>query len=153
MNIGEAALAAGVSAKMIRYYESIGLTPAVARTDGGYRLYTESDVHTLRFIKRARTFGFSIEQIEELLGLWRDRRRTSGHVKAVALSHIDELKRKIAEMQGLVDTLEHLAKHCDGDHRPDCPILDDLADKHDAPKHDWWKKPHKTSKMNGYDRR
>lgn len=133
MTIGEVAWATGISAKMIRYYESISLMPAVLRSESGYRIYSPSDVHTLRFIKRARTLGFSINQIEEFLTLWRDRRRTSGHVKAVARAHIDELKVRISEMQGMVDTLEHLVEHCRGDHRPECPIIDDIARKLPAP--------------------
>lgn len=129
MNIGEAAEKSGVSAKMIRHYETLDLIPAVGRTEAGYRVYSPKHVHTLRFIKRARNLGFSMEQIEELLALWRDSRRTSQHVKAVARAHIDELKAKIAALQGMVDTLDHLAKHCRGDQRPDCPILDDLSDE------------------------
>lgn len=129
MNIGEAAKASGVSAKMIRYYESIDLIPAAARTAAGYRVYTRADVHTLRFVRRARDLGFSVEQITELLALWRDKTRSSAHVKKLALSHVAELKAKIAELEAMARTLEHLAKHCQGDHRPDCPILDDLSDK------------------------
>lgn len=133
MNIGEAARETGVSAKMIRYYESIGLVPPATRTESGYRTYAPSEIHPLRFIKRARSLGFSTEQIEKLLAVWRDKRRSSGHVKAVARAHIDALKTKIAEMQGIVDTLEHLARHCHGDHRPECPIMDDLSSKEPAP--------------------
>lgn len=127
MNIGQAAEASGVSAKMIRYYEQIGLIPKAARSGTGYRHYGASDVHTLRFVRRARDLGFSVEQIGELLALWRDRRRSSASVKAVAQSHIDRLKAKIAELQSMVQTLEHLADHCHGDERPECPILEDLA--------------------------
>jgi Cu(I)-responsive transcriptional regulator len=133
MNIGQAARETGVSAKMIRYYESIGLVPAVLRTESGYRIYASSDVHTLRFIKRARSLGFSTEQVEELLILWRDKRRSSAHVKALVRAHIDELEIKIAEIQGIADTLEYLARHCHGDHRPECPIMDDFSRKEPAP--------------------
>jgi Cu(I)-responsive transcriptional regulator len=128
MNIGEAASASGVSAKMIRYYESIGLIEPPARTEAGYRVYAGEDVHTLRFVKRARTLGFSIEETRELLALWHDKSRASADVKAFALKHIGELETKIAELQGMAQTLRHLARHCHGDHRPDCPILEDLAD-------------------------
>jgi Cu(I)-responsive transcriptional regulator len=116
-----------VSVKMIRHYEAIGLLPKVARTFANYRVYRESDVHTLRFIRRARALGFSMEDIRELLGLWQNRSRSSASVKKVAAKHTDELKRKIAELSAMVATLEHLARHCHGDHRPDCPILDDLS--------------------------
>ena len=127
MNIGEAAKASGVSAKMIRYYEDIGLTPRAPRTDAGYRSYGESDVHTLRFIRTARDFGFSIDKITELLALWRDRHRASADVKDVALAHMAELEAKIGELQGIVEALRHLADNCCGDDRPDCPIIDRLA--------------------------
>ncbi len=133
MNIGEAARAADVSAKMIRYYESVGLIPAATRTEAGYRVYSDADVHTLRFIKRSRTLGFSLEQTADLLGLWRDHDRASAGVKRVARNHIAELEKKIAELQGMVATLRHLAHHCHGDERPDCPILDDLSNHHPAP--------------------
>jgi Cu(I)-responsive transcriptional regulator len=126
MNIGEAASASGVSAKMIRHYESIRLIHAAARSDAGYRNYTAPDVHVLRFIKRARTLGFSMKDIGVLLGLWQGQ-RPSAEVKQVALTHIAELDRKIAEMQGMRNALGHLAEHCHGDGRPDCPILDELA--------------------------
>jgi Cu(I)-responsive transcriptional regulator len=127
MNIGEAAKASGVSAKMIRYYEQIGLIPKATRSDAGYRNYDLPEVHSLRFIRRARDLGFSVEQIAELLALWRDRSRASADVKAVALAHIAGLKGKIAELQAMTETLEHLAKHCRGNARPDCPIIEDLA--------------------------
>ncbi len=133
MNIGEAARAADVSAKMIRYYESVGLIPAAARTEGGYRVYSPSDVHTLRFIKRARHLGFSLQQTADLLDLWRDQDRASAGVKRVARAHIEALERKIDELQGMVATLRHLERHCHGDERPDCPILDDLSEHHQAP--------------------
>ncbi|AFK54079.1 Cu(I)-responsive transcriptional regulator [Tistrella mobilis] len=128
MNIGQAAKASGVSAKMIRYYEQTGLIPKAIRSDAGYRNYSPSDVHTLRFIRRARDLGFSVEQIAELLALWRDRGRASADVKAVALSHVAGLKAKIAELQAMTRTLEHLAATCQGDDRPDCPIIEDLAE-------------------------
>ena len=126
MNIGQASAASGVSAKMIRYYESIGLMPEAGRSSGGYRLYTETDVHMLRFVRRARDLGFSLDDIRALLGLWRDRERPSAAVKQIALRHIDELAAKIAELQAMRRSLQHLAQACHGDARPDCPILDDL---------------------------
>lgn len=127
MTIGEAAKSSLVSAKMIRHYESIGLLPKAQRTDAGYRLYGETDVHTLRFIQRARSLGFPLETIRTLLALWRNKRRSSAQVKELATRHVADLERKIAEMQSMVRTLKHLAHHCHGDERPDCPILDDLA--------------------------
>ena len=117
----------GVSAKMIRHYEAIGLIPPASRTFANYRLYNEADVHRLRFIKRARNLGFSMKQIEQLLGLWSDPGRSSAEVKQLALAHAHDLSQRIAEMQSMQRTLERLAKHCHGDNRPDCPILDDLA--------------------------
>jgi MerR family transcriptional regulator, copper efflux regulator len=128
MNIGDAAKASGVSAKLIRYYESIGLIPEAGRTASGYRVYTAAEVNTLRFIKRARTLGFSIERIQHLVGLWQDKARASSEVKHIALEHVTELEAKIAEMQVMRDALRELADACHGDHRPDCPILRDLAD-------------------------
>jgi Cu(I)-responsive transcriptional regulator len=130
MNIGEAAAASGVSAKMIRYYESVGLLPKVRRTANGYRVYGEEDVHTLAFIRRARDLGFPMAQIEKLLALWQDRSRASVEVKAIAAAHVEELGRKIAELEAMRRTLEHLVAHCHGNHRPDCPILEDLAGAH-----------------------
>jgi Cu(I)-responsive transcriptional regulator len=127
MNIGEAAAASGVSAKMLRYYESIGLIAAPARSASGYRSYADADVHTLRFITRARSLGFSLEETAGLLALWRDKGRASADVKAVALKHVGDLEAKVAELQSMVRTLKHLASSCHGDARPDCPILDDLA--------------------------
>lgn len=127
MNIGEAATRSGVSAKMIRYYESIGLIEAPARTEAGYRVYSGDEVHTLRFVKRARTLGFSVEETRELLALWRDKSRASADVKRFAEGHIRDLETRIAELQGMAQTLRHLAHCCQGDHRPDCPILEDLA--------------------------
>ncbi|MEH6501146.1 MAG: Cu(I)-responsive transcriptional regulator [Pseudoalteromonas distincta] len=128
MNIGQAAKLSGVSAKMIRYYEQIGLIPEAIRSDAGYRHYSLPEVHSLRFIRRARDLGFSVEQISALLVLWRDQDRASADVKAMALSHAAGLKAKIAELQEMVQTLEHLADHCHGNDRPDCPILMDLAE-------------------------
>jgi MerR family gold-responsive transcriptional activator of gol and ges genes len=126
MNIGKAAAASGVSAKMIRYYESIDLLAAARRTDAGYRAYTDEDVHVLRFIRRARDLGFSLADIGELLALWQDQGRASADVKRIALEHVIALERKIAELQGMASTLRTLAAHCHGDARPDCPILADL---------------------------
>ncbi len=127
MNIGNAARASGVSAKMIRYYESIGLIPKAARSESGYRHYTEADVHTLRFIRRARDLGFSVERIGELLALWHDTSRASADVKQVALAHVEALETKARELMAMSRTLRHLAETCHGDARPHCPILDDLA--------------------------
>ena len=127
MNIGQAAAASGVSAKMIRHYEEVGLARPPKRTASNYRIYSGNDVHLLRFIKRARTLGFSMTDIKHLLALWQNKSRPSASVKKIAASHIAELKRKIAETQSLVVALEHLARHCHGDERPECPILDDLA--------------------------
>jgi MerR family copper efflux transcriptional regulator len=126
-NIGEAAHATGVSAKMIRHYESIGLLPPAQRTDANYRVYTEADLHTLHFVRRARSLGFSLEDIGTLLDLWRNRERPSAKVKALATRHMQALQRKVAEMQSMIATLTHLAHACHGDERPDCPILEDLA--------------------------
>ena len=128
MNIGEAADASGVSAKMIRYYEKTGLIEPPERTASGYRLYTEQDVHSLKFIRRARDLGFSVEQIENLLALWRDRSRASADVKAVALEHVERLCAKVAELQAMIGTLQDLADRCSDDDRPNCPILGDLAE-------------------------
>jgi MerR family copper efflux transcriptional regulator len=127
VDIGEAASASGVSAKMIRHYEQIGLVPAAGRTAAGYRVYAASDVHRLRFVKRARDLGFSMAEIGQLLALWNDRRRKSSEVKRLAMKHVAELERKIAELQSMRGTLVALAHHCHGDLRPDCPILEDLA--------------------------
>ena len=127
MNIGEASKASGVSSKMIRYYEQIGLIHPTARSDNNYRLYTEDEVHVLRFIRRARSLGLSLEETQKLLALWQDKARESAAVKEVATQHIADLERRIAEMQGMVKTLKHLTHCCSGDARPDCPILEDLA--------------------------
>ena len=127
MNIGQAANGSGVSAKMIRHYEGVGLLPAPGRTDAGYRQYTERDVHTLRFIRHARDLGFSIRQIGELVGLWQNRRRSSRSVKALAEAHIEALEEKAQELLAMKATLEHLVHCCNGDDRPDCPILESLS--------------------------
>lgn len=126
-NIGEASSLTGVSAKMIRHYEAIGLIPPASRTFANYRLYNDADLHRLRFIRRARNLGFPMKQIEVLLGLWGDPQRSSAEVKRLAQAHSDELAARIAEMQAMQRTLQSLAAHCHGDHRPECPILDDLA--------------------------
>ncbi|MDQ9170068.1 Cu(I)-responsive transcriptional regulator [Oxalobacteraceae bacterium R-40] len=127
MNIGQAADASGVSAKMIRYYESIGLIAAAHRTDSGYRQYSDNEVQALRFIKRARDLGFSIERIKTLLGLWGDRGRKSADVKKLARQYIAELDQDIEKLQSIRNELEHLVHGCQGNNRPECPILDDLA--------------------------
>ena len=126
MNIGEAAAKAGVTPKMVRHYESLGLLPKVHRTEAGYRVYRQAEVHTLRFIKRSRDLGFSMAEIAELVRLWQDRKRPSSGVKKVASAHLDELDRKIKEMESMRKTLAHLVHCCQGDDRPDCPILEDL---------------------------
>ena len=135
MNIGQAAAASGVSAKMIRYYESIGLIPKTVRTEAGYRVYSNHDVHTLRFVRRARDLGFSVEQIADLVSLWRDRERASKDVKAIALDHVNVLERKIRELQEMASTLKHLAGNCHGDARPHCPILEERASAEPLPVH------------------
>ena len=129
MNIGQAARASGVSAKMIRHYEHVGLVPAPNRTESGYRQFTDAEVHTLRFVRRSRDLGFSIQQIAELVGLWQDRKRPSRQVKALALAHIQELEQKAQELLAMKATLEHLVHCCHGDDRPDCPILERLGDE------------------------
>ena len=133
LHIGSAAELSGISAKMVRHYESLGLLPRVTRTDGGYRQYGEADVHTLRFIKRARDLGFSMTEIGELVALWQNRRRASVSVKRIAQKHVDELTQRIEAMQAMQRTLLQLLHHCHGDERPDCPILDDLAGSPKAP--------------------
>ena len=127
VNIGLAAERSGVSAKMVRHYESLGLLPRVQRTDSGYRQYTAADVHTLCFIKRARDLGFSMAEIAELVGLWQNRRRASSSAKRIAQKHVDELTQRIVAMQSMQRTLSGLLSCCQGNERPDCPILDDLA--------------------------
>ena len=127
MNIGVAAARSGVSAKMVRHYESLGLLPAVPRTESGYRRYGERELHTLRFIRHARALGFSMAEIAELVKLWQNRRRASADVKRIALAHIADLDRKMVELEAMKSTLQRLASCCYGDQRPDCPILDELA--------------------------
>ncbi len=129
MNIGEASKSTGVSAKMIRYYERIGLISAAGRSEAGYRTYNDVDVHALQFVRRARDLGFPLDAIRQLLALWQDRSRTSQDVKRIALDTVAELRRKMAELETMARSLEHLALHCRGDERPDCPIIDDLADR------------------------
>lgn len=131
--IGEAARRAGVSARMLRHYETLDLLPAIARTDSGYRQYSEADVHTLRFIRRSRDLGFSMDEIALLLDLWRNQRRASSSVKRIAQQHITALGERIAAMQAMQRSLQSLVACCHGDDRPDCPILDDLATAGDAP--------------------
>ncbi len=136
MNIGQAAKHSGLSAKMIRYYESIGLLRPAGRSESGYRLYGPQDLHVLAFIKRSRDLGFSLEEVGRLLALWQDRGRASADVKALALAHMDELNRKIEELTALRDTLGELVGHCQGDDRPDCPILRDLESGSPSGGHD-----------------
>ena len=127
MNIGEAAKVSGVNAKLIRHYESIGIIQKVRRSESGYRVYSESDVHSLKFVRRARKLGFSMKEIKKLVGLWRNRSRVSADVKELALEHVREMEQKVDELQSMIKTLKHLARNCHGDHRPDCPIIDVLA--------------------------
>jgi Cu(I)-responsive transcriptional regulator len=129
MNIGVAANLTGVSAKMIRHYEAIGLVRPASRRDNAYRDYAEKDVHELRFIRRARKLGFSIEEIRNLLTLWRDKGRPSGEVKRIASTHVADLETRVAEMQSMIATLRMLIDACPGDATPDCPILSDLGGK------------------------
>ena len=127
MTIGAVARASGVSAKMIRYYESIGLIGRATRSAAGYRVYDQRDVHLLRFIKRARSLGFPVERVGQLVALWQDHGRASAEVKRIALAQLGELEQRIAELETMKRTLAHLAQHCHGDQRPECPILEDLA--------------------------
>jgi Cu(I)-responsive transcriptional regulator len=127
VHIGQAATLSGVSAKMVRHYESLGLLAPVGRTDSGYRLYSAVDVHTLRFIKRARDLGFSMPDIGELVGLWHDKARASAQVKGIAQRHVQALRQRIEQLQAMERSLQHLMHCCQGNDRPDCPILDDLA--------------------------
>lgn len=129
MNIGAAAKASGVNAKLIRHYESIGIVPRAARSESGYRTYSEADVHILSFVKRARGLGFSMQEIKKLVSLWRNKSRASSEVKTLAQKHIANLDTKIKELQSLRNTLSHLAQYCRGDSRPECPILEELATK------------------------
>ena len=133
MNIGTAASESGVSAKTIRYYESIGLIPPAIRAENGYRNYTEFDVETLRFIQHSRRLGFSVKDVGNLLELWGDKDRSSANVKALALKHISEVEQRIKELETIRRTLIDLTDRCHGDDRPECPILDDLATGSDAP--------------------
>lgn len=127
MNIGQAAKASGVSAKMIRWYEEQGLIPGAARTEAGYRIYRTVDLDRLRFIRRARDLGFGVKQIGELLALWQDRTRASADVKRMALLHVEALEARIAALREMADSIRHLAAHCHGDARPECPILDGIS--------------------------
>jgi Cu(I)-responsive transcriptional regulator len=132
MNIGELAKSSGVNAKLIRHYESIGLIPKASRTEAGYRVYTDLDIQFLRFIKRSRSLGFSMKEIKKLVGLWRNKSRASREVKALATAHIEDLEKKIVEMQEMVANLKTLARNCHGDGRPDCPIIKGLeTDRND----------------------
>lgn len=133
LTISHAALQSGVSAKMIRYYESIGLLPGIGRTEGNYRSYTDGDIHTMCFIRRARDLGYSVSDIEHLLSLWRKRDRASAEVKRIALGHAEGLRHKIVDLETMLRAVQHLADHCRGDHRPECPIMDDLVGQHDVP--------------------
>lgn len=130
MNIGEAAKASGVNAKMIRHYESISIIPKAGRSESGYRIYSDSDIHILRFVKRARGLGFSMKEIKKLVSLWRNKSRASQDVKTMALNHIKLLEEKISDLQTMAATLKTLARNCHGDHRPDCPILERMAAEH-----------------------
>ena len=132
LNIGQAARRSGVSAKMIRHYESLGLLRTARRTEAGYRIYDSADVHSLRFVRRARGLGFSMGEIEQLLGLWRNRRRASGNVRRIAERHIADLDEKIQQLESMRRTLKDLVQRCHGDHRPECPILEDLAGTRDS---------------------
>jgi MerR family copper efflux transcriptional regulator len=134
VNIGKAAQLSGISPKMLRHYESLGLLAAVPRTDSNYRQYSEAEVHTLRFIRRSRDMGFGLESITELVSLWHNRRRSSESVKRVAQRHMDELHQRIEALQSMQRTLNHLLERCPGNDRPDCPILDDLAQPTTEPK-------------------
>ncbi|MGK7864950.1 MULTISPECIES: Cu(I)-responsive transcriptional regulator [unclassified Falsiroseomonas] len=127
MNIGEASKASGVSVKMIRHYEAIGLLPAPLRTESGYRVYRAEDVHALRFIGNARDLGFPLTEIADLLSLWRDRGRASAEVKRLAQAHVTAIDEKVKALQAMGDTLRHLAAACHGDHRPECPILEGIS--------------------------
>jgi MerR family copper efflux transcriptional regulator len=133
MNIGQAAQSSGVSAKMIRHYEDIGLIKKASRSTSGYRVYSKNDLHILVFVRQARNLGFSIEQIRELLDLWQNKRRTSRKVKELALKHIQELNVRIKELQDIQQAISHLVNNCHGDDRPECPIIDSLTDPTQQP--------------------
>lgn len=149
MNIGDVAKATGISAKMIRYYEETGLIRAALRSYSGYRVYTESDIQTLRFVRRARDLGFTVKQIDDLLTLWLDRDRASADVKQIAMSHVAELEKKMQELKEMTEALRHLASNCQGDKRPDCPILMSLGNAApDAPA----SPPRKRKKTHGFER-
>ena len=135
MNIGDAARASGVSAKMIRYYESVDLIPPAGRTEAGYRTYRDQDVDTLRFIRRARDFGVPMDRVKLLVGLWQNKDRPSREVKAIALRQVSDLEANIAELTAMKDALADLAGACHGDSRPDCPILKDLSGIAITPSH------------------
>lgn len=126
MNIGEVASLSGVNAKMIRRYEEAGILPKAGRSFSGYRVYSDKDVHVLRFVKRARELGFSMKAVKDLLGLWKNKKRSSAEVKKLTSLHIEELEKKVQELNSMLSTLKHLAKCCHGDQRPDCPILEEL---------------------------
>lgn len=127
LTIGEAARQSRLTARMVRHYEALGLLGGVARSDSGYRLYSERDVHTLRFIQRARSLGFGMQEIAELLALWHDQKRSSASVKRIAQAHVEDLSKRIAELTAMQRTLQHLVHGCHGDQRPDCPILEELG--------------------------
>jgi MerR family gold-responsive transcriptional activator of gol and ges genes len=129
MNIGQAAKASGVNAKMIRHYESIGVIPKAGRSESGYRNYVDNDVHILIFVRRARDLGFSMKEIKKLVGLWRNKSRASAEVKALALQHVKALEQKISQLEAMSKSLKQLARNCHGDHRPECPILEGLSDE------------------------
>jgi MerR family copper efflux transcriptional regulator len=133
LSIGEVAARSGVPAKTIRYYEEVGLIEPAPRTGNGYRIYDDLDLHVLRFVQRARSLGFSVRDCRQLLDLWRDPQRASAEIKAMTLHRIAEIDRKIAELASMRATLTDLAESCHGDDRPDCPILDDLAERPPAP--------------------
>lgn len=130
MTISEAAKQAGMSAKRVRHYEEIGVLTRAQRSESGYRLYDENDVHILRFVNRARGLGFSMDEIKRLVGLWKNRRRASREVKKIAKNHLVDLERKIVELQSIASTLRHLAERCNGDDRPECPILQEIEFSH-----------------------
>lgn len=129
MNIGEAAKASGVNAKLIRHYESLGIIPKASRSESGYRKYSDNDIHILIFVKRSRSLGFSMKEIKKLVSLWRNRSRVSAEVKSLTMSHIKNLEEKINDLQAMRSALMNLAKHCHGDDRPACPILEDLSQR------------------------